>query len=93
MLAVVVKDRGVVRWKADGRRLVIPFPGPSASAFMDAVDDVLLARRSLNPADQAAVLVAHFPNATIREFGASTTPTTRSKAERRPSARDRRGRP
>ena len=63
---VVVPSRGVVRWRPDGTRLVVPFPGASGRRFFDEVDDVLLAAPRLSPVDQAAQLVERIAGAEIR---------------------------
>lgn len=90
MLAVVVKGRGIVRWKVDGVRKVVPFPAAGdGRAFMDAVDDLLHAHRPLSPIEQAALLVEHFPGAQLHEVGGTSAPTMRPNAERRRDGRSR----
>ena len=63
---VVVASRGIVRWRPDGSRVVVPFPGANGRRFFNMVDDVLLATPSMSPADQAARPVARIPGAEIR---------------------------
>src|SRR5436190_21021771 len=72
---VVVPSRGVVRWRPDGTRLVVPFPAASGRRFFDEVDDVLLATPRLSPVDQAARLVERIPGAELRD----ATPVRRPK--------------
>lgn len=67
---VIVPDRGVIRWSADGVRKVIPFPSANGRAFFDAIDGVLLAAGpGLTPAEQAALLVERIPGAERRGAG------------------------
>ena len=64
---VVVPGRGVVRWRPDGTRLTVPFPGSGGRRFFDEVDDVLLAGLMLSPAEQAILLVERINGAELRD--------------------------